>query len=122
NVWHHVAGTYDGNEVKLYIDGVLKATTAHSGTIGTNTYNVNIGTNSQYPERLYNGLIDDVRIYDKALSQAEIASIMAGGLGSVSNYHPLMSPADLYRVGPIVINFTDFAVFADNWLKEKLWP
>jgi hypothetical protein len=125
--WHHVAGTYDGMQLKLYVDGILSGVTNHIGSIATNTYNVNIGRNSEATDRFYDGLIDDVRIYDKALSQAEIVSIMDGTLGSVSNYHPITSPAELYdgeTQGSRKIDFKDFAVMAaDSWLEEPLlWP
>ena len=76
--WHHLAGTYDGSNLRLYVDGDLKATTPHVGSISTNGYNVNIGRNTQETGRLYNGTIDDVRIYNNALSQADILELMAG--------------------------------------------
>jgi len=125
--WHHVAGTYDGMQLKLYVDGILSGVTNHIGSISTNTYNVNIGRNSEATDRFYEGLIDDVRIYDKALSQAEIVSIMDGTSGSVSNYHPITSPAELYdseAQGSRKIDFKDFAVMAaDSWLEDPLlWP
>jgi len=125
--WHHVAGTYDGMQLRLYIDGILSGITNHIGSMGSNTYNVNIGRNSEHTDRLYDGLIDDVRIYDKALSQAEILSIMDGTLGSVSNYHPITSPAELYdgeAQDSRKIDFKDLAILAaDSWLEEpQLWP
>jgi hypothetical protein len=70
--WHHVAGTFDGSEVKLYIDGGIRATTAHVGTIETSIHNLTIGTNSEEVSRFYNGAIDEVRIYNRALSEGEI--------------------------------------------------
>jgi hypothetical protein len=128
--WHHLAGTYDGSQLKFYVDSVLETTADHVGSIATDTYNVNIGRNSQYTDRLYEGLIDDVRIYDKALSQTEIDSIYNGGagtdgLGSVSHYHPVPSVAELYdseAQGSRAVNFKDFAVLANIWLTEDLWP
>jgi hypothetical protein len=64
--WHHVAGTYDGTQIKLYLDGKLVASRLYTGAIATTTYNVNIARNSQQTDRLYYGLIDDVRIYHGA--------------------------------------------------------
>jgi hypothetical protein len=72
-VWHHIAGTYDGSSFKLYIDGTLRKTVLYAGSIASSTYSLNIGRNAEIPTRLYNGLIDDVRIYSHALSAAEIA-------------------------------------------------
>jgi beta-galactosidase len=70
--WHHVAGTYDGSQVKLYVNGGLVGTADYEGPIDINTYPVNIGRNSEATNRLYNGAIDEVRIYNRALSAGEI--------------------------------------------------
>jgi hypothetical protein len=66
----------------------------------------------------YDGLIDDFRIYDYALSQPEVAYIATNGTGIFDQ--PLMSPADLSADGRI--NLKDFAILADSWLNERLWP
>ncbi|MBP8304535.1 MAG: discoidin domain-containing protein, partial [Phycisphaerae bacterium] len=75
--WHHVAGTYDGHQVKLYVDGVLVASLVHEGVIASAAYNVNIGRNSQETTRFYDGQIDDVRIYHGVLSRTEISRLAA---------------------------------------------
>ena len=76
--WHHVAGVFDGGKVCLYVDGMLDVATAVSplDAVGINTQPVYIGENSERMGRGWNGLIDEVRIYDYALSQAEINSLM----------------------------------------------
>lgn len=66
--WHHIAGTYDGKVLKLYVDGQTEATTDYAGGITSNDYSVNIGRNAQYEARVSNAWIDTVRIYDRALS------------------------------------------------------
>jgi len=76
--WHHVAGTYDGSQLKLYIDGVLEVVTDYTGSIASTTHNVNIGRNSEATDHFYRGLIDDVRIYDCALNHAEIRELFLG--------------------------------------------
>jgi hypothetical protein len=73
--WHHLAGTYDGTQVKLYVDGKVVASRLRTGVIATTTYNVNIGRNSELTDRLYKGVIDDVRIYHGALPSSEIAKL-----------------------------------------------
>ncbi|MBN1507132.1 MAG: LamG domain-containing protein [Sedimentisphaerales bacterium] len=75
--WHHVASTYDGVTLRLYLDGILRATTEYVGSIASTTYNVNIGRNAENADRFYNGLIDEVRIYHGALSPAEIVQLSA---------------------------------------------
>jgi len=70
--WHHVAGTYDGSELKTYVDGVLGATVPYQGSIDVQTHNLTIGMNSQETDRFYDGVIDEVNIYNRALSASEI--------------------------------------------------
>jgi hypothetical protein len=73
--WHHVAGTYDGAQICLYVDGALDTSVNAAGSININDQSVYIGENAEKPERFWNGLIDDVRIYNYALSADEIAVI-----------------------------------------------
>lgn len=80
DVWHHLAGVYDGSALKLYVDGELMATTAYSGPINRDTnYYVNLGQNSQGDSEnrwWYSGAMDDVRIYRRALSQEELRKML----------------------------------------------
>ncbi|MHC4727938.1 MAG: LamG domain-containing protein [Planctomycetota bacterium] len=73
--WHHIVGVYDQQNIYLYVDGNLDASATASGTIRINEEPVYIGENSQMPNRFFNGLIDDVRIYNYALSAEEILAI-----------------------------------------------
>ncbi|MBW8039527.1 MAG: LamG domain-containing protein, partial [Planctomycetes bacterium] len=70
--WHHIAGVFDGLGLYLYIDGLLEAAKGAAKSIDISNHNVCIGANAQLPGREWNGSIDDVRIYNYALSQAEI--------------------------------------------------
>ncbi len=72
--WHHVAGTYDGGELRLYVDGVLDASAAASAGASSTVGDLLIGRNwsSGY---LFDGALDDLRLYDRALSPAEIQEI-----------------------------------------------
>jgi serine/threonine protein kinase/Flp pilus assembly protein TadD len=78
--WYHVAGTYDGANVRLYVDGVEDPASpvAYDAGLITNDFNVCIGGNNEKPERCWNGLIDDVHIYNYALSQQEVSAICCG--------------------------------------------
>jgi hypothetical protein len=69
-VWHHIAATYDGAMMKIYIDGILAAQQASSGLIATTTSNLHIGSKTPggTAGNHFLGLIDDVRVYDVALS------------------------------------------------------
>ena len=77
--WHFVAGQREGTTLRIYIDGTLEGTTtipAAYNLAGTVQHNAYIGAmtdnrdGSQY--KLFSGLIDDVRIYNRALSAAEV--------------------------------------------------
>jgi hypothetical protein len=65
-VWHHIAGSYDGTNIKLYIDGDLKATTPITEPLRTDGVLQLFG----YSETDY---IDDLRIFDGALTDAQVA-------------------------------------------------
>jgi len=75
NKWHHVAATYDGFKLRIYIDGVLSATEEFQGTISRNTNPVTIGNQPGYPE-YFRGTLDEVRIWDRALDLCEITNNM----------------------------------------------
>jgi len=76
--WHYVCGTYDITDgAKLYVDGVLDVSVADTAGIAVNTNEVWIGGNNGdtgwKPYRLFDGVIDEVRVYDRALSADEVA-------------------------------------------------
>lgn len=69
--WYYVAGVYDGTYVKLYINGAQAAITPASGIVDVSTQPLTIGRRSD-GVRFFNGIIDEVRIYNRALSASEI--------------------------------------------------
>ena len=75
NAWTYVAFTYDGATVRLYINGTQVASRATTGAIQTTNSPLWIGGNSPYGE-YFQGLIDEARVYNRALTQAEIQSDM----------------------------------------------
>ncbi len=77
--WHHIAGIYDGSKMYLYIDGTVDTSQPASGRINTNDEPVFIGENSENTGRYWDGLIDDVRIYNYALSKDEITALYNEG-------------------------------------------
>ena len=74
--WTHLAATYDGANLRLFVNGVQTASRALTGSIVTTTGLLKIGGNSSYPE-WFSGLIDEVRIYNRALTAAQIQTDMA---------------------------------------------
>ena len=80
NTWYFIAATYDGTAMKFYIDGTLRGTTAKTGGIIPNrsNRNIRIGDNDVWGMNEFVGKIDEFRIYNIALNQAEIQTLMAG--------------------------------------------
>lgn len=75
NAWTHVAMTFDGSNIRLYVNGVLVRTRAFAGSIVTSAEALRIGGNAIWGE-WFAGLIDDVRVYNRALTLAEVQSGM----------------------------------------------
>lgn len=77
--WHHVAGTYDMETVTTYIDGSIEAEPAFNGVPDFSPGPLNIGDCPGYPYAV-KGLIDDVAVFNVALTQDEIIEVMENGL------------------------------------------
>ncbi len=90
--WHHLAGTYDGVRVRLYVNGIEENSAALAGvTLSSNTRPFDIGGYcNNHGGYFGNGLIDDVRVYNRALSASEIEVIAKGRL----KYDSLTTPGN----------------------------
>lgn len=75
NVWHHVAATYDGFKLRIYVNGVLSSTEEFAGQLSRNANPISIGNQSGYAE-FYQGGLDEVRIWNRALDLCEITNNM----------------------------------------------
>lgn len=76
NTWYCVIAIYDGTNVKCYKDGILVGTWATSGSIGVNNHDLFLGRkNSGAFPYWFNGVMDEVRIYNRALNTDEIDSL-----------------------------------------------
>jgi hypothetical protein len=75
NIWTHLAATYDGTTLRLYVNGVQAGSRAVSGAIQVSNRPLRIGGNSVWGE-WFAGRIDEVRIYRRALSAAEVQADM----------------------------------------------
>ena len=81
NQWTHLAGTWDGSTLRLYLGGVEVASQPRSGTLEVNNSPLHIGGNTYNGEN-FSGLIDEVRIYNRALTPAEIAQDMNSAISA----------------------------------------
>ena len=93
--WVHVAGTYDGANVRLYVNGVQQFSTPHSGTFATDTTGVTIGAShndsSHAAEEAFNGKVDDVAIYWYALTAQQVQQLYQGATSSGDTAQPSVS-------------------------------
>jgi hypothetical protein len=78
DTWHHIAAVYDGTKAKLYFDGVLDASMPASGAINAGTGALLFGHTPDVP--YFAGALDEIRWYSRALTDAEIAMLAAGGV------------------------------------------
>lgn len=69
--WHHVAASYDGSRVKIFIDGAKVLDQAQTGAVATNGNALTLGNQPGYSE-YYNGQLDEVRLWNVARSEAQV--------------------------------------------------
>jgi hypothetical protein len=73
--WFHIAATFDGSEVRFYVDGALESVESLSATIGVTALDLTIGADHPGILEIFNGAMDDVRIYSRVLEPGEIAQL-----------------------------------------------
>ncbi len=109
--WVHAAAVYDGQDMILYKDGAEVGRMAKSGTVDFDPLvPAYIGSNA-YDYGTWNGRIDDVRIYDRALVPSEIQEVM-------NNIQPDLEPCQ-WQVDlncDCVVNLLDMWILSGNWL------
>jgi len=78
--WFHMAGVYDGSEIRCYLNGVEEGSTATSGNMSSTSAPVRIGAGSggSGTESPFDGDIGHVAIWDRPLSESEIESLASG--------------------------------------------
>ena len=91
NVWTHLAFTYDGSHMRLYVNGSLVATQAQADAPLAAPGDLKIGCSAWWWEEGFTGKIDEVRIYDRALSAGEI-----GGDSAAPIQTPHKTPVAAY--------------------------
>ncbi|MEL7448930.1 MAG: DUF6701 domain-containing protein [Pseudomonadota bacterium] len=71
-VWYHVAGTYDRSKMHIYINGALVNSADFTNAINTNNFDLFIGENSQNRSRYWDGDIDELTLWDEAITAQEV--------------------------------------------------
>jgi hypothetical protein len=99
NTWTHLAVTYDRVTLRLYVNGVQVSSLAATGSIATSTTPLQIGGDSIYGQ-FFQGMIDEVRVYNRALSQAEIQTDMNAAVGGGVPPPPDTTPPTVVITAP----------------------
>ncbi len=98
--WHHIVGTYDGTQSRLYLDGNLVAGPTNEGGNGScNASEIGIGALNNGATYKFSGLVDEMGIWSKALSATEIADLYNGGSGQtmIDISAPTLSSPNQYK-------------------------
>ena len=122
--WMHVAVTFDGTDTTMYVRGKPVGTSTEFSFGPATSAQLNLGS-ADNGENPFNGVIDEVYLYSRALSAAEIAYLADATPGDNELYYSIISDAELYDAeapGSRRINLRDFAVLASAWLTEQMWP
>jgi hypothetical protein len=116
--WHHAAATYDGSVIRLFVDGIQDGDPVAMSSLSTTSAPLMIGKNSDQSDRDWQGWIDDVRLYNRALSTEEIWSL--AGIDPVyDNFKDMVEnwlnpgPGDLNSDG--IVDARDLAIMARQW-------
>ena len=84
SLWHHIVGTYDGTNVRVYVDGVVGGSVGSlSGLTSTSSLAFTVGAENG-GSKFWEGPVDDLRIYSRALSQLDVTDLYAAGTADVT--------------------------------------
>ena len=98
NRWTHVATTYDGSTLQLYINGANVGNRPLSGSLTTSTGALRIGGNAVWNE-WFSGTIDDVRVYSRAIGPKDVKKDMRSSLPDVPDTQAPTTPGSLAKSG-----------------------
>jgi hypothetical protein len=116
NTWTHIAATYDGAHMRFYMNGSLVRTVARTGAILATDGPLHIGGNEVWGGEWFSGLLDEVRIYNRALSASEIQADMSGATlpNPPANHAPVAQNDSLTTVADAPVSFTAAALLAND--------
>jgi beta-galactosidase len=129
--WHYLAGVYDGQELKLFVDGEMAASRRYRGKISNSAYPVNIGRNAQLHGQNFSGpisaaVVDEVRILRRALSEDEVHAEFSQPSGAVDpdavlwlDFEDFEDKGEFYSIG--IGARTYGLVWPDRTVQPELW-
>jgi len=133
NEWYHLVGTWNGSDMVLYVNGKQNNTGSDS-TIGTNTIPVTIGTYNDRSQSVFNGTMDNLRIYNRSLTRDQVyqlyldgyysyhnSTIVSNETSASDNWSCQVTPTDGYGDGITKDNSTtiDDCIFIQDGLNLK---
>lgn len=116
-VWYHVAWTYDGNSLRMYVNGAEETNVVQNLGVGNiSDVNLTYGIGARNTGALStNGVIDDVRIYNRALSPTEVDELSESPYSNPTFVHPIVKNSNALCLG------ADITDPATGWDLESGW-
>ena len=96
NTWSYLSTTWDGATLRLYVNGTQVASQPQTGALATSTQPLQIGGDSIFTNQFFSGMIDEVRVYNVALTQPQIVADMNTAVsGGTADTQPPTAPSGL---------------------------
>ena len=121
--WMHIAATYDGTDGTVYINGEQRNKAGFQYGDGI-AQPIMLGVANPDAGSPMNGVLDDVRIFNYALSEMDVAQMFVADAdeGKTACIQSLRPDAAYDRNGDCIVDLADFAIFAAQWLECGLVP
>jgi hypothetical protein len=122
--WQYIAATFDGKTGVIYINGKLTASGNFAlGNAADAMINLGGSNFNNVPGKWLNGILDDVKLYNYALSDLAVAQMYVADNPGSSVCVNSLKPAAAYDLnGDCIVNLGDFAILAGQWLDCGLVP
>lgn len=120
NSWHHLIATYDGAKKSIYCDGVILGTETKTGNItyaSDETLSLGSACPSVNCSEWYPGIIDDIAIYNRDLTQQEITAMYLGCSTTIASITPAGSTT-FCQGGTVVLNASTGTGYSYEWYKN----
>jgi hypothetical protein len=115
--WQHVCITYEDGWLKVYLNGQLKMTESCEMS---DAYEAAIAIGNDSEQQIFNGSIDDIRLYNYALSQTEITQLVTADKNCIRAYSLEYDFSGPYGLPDCVVSLYDMAEFSNHWLENGI--